>query len=182
MAASLVPRTGGSPIVLDKPIVLIGRHQDCDAVLQTSSKVSRRHCCVARVNEQFVLRDLGSMNGVRVNGNRVVEALLKPGDEVAIGDILFNLNVGDASSVRQVAKKQGNGHVAPAAPRSPDPANLSLEFPVAIDDEPGFSQDMDGIEDLPPVSLEHAPPPLDSDQIQLKSSTGDPERGFVQRN
>ena len=35
MAASLVPTEGGSAVPLDKPIILIGRHQECDISLQT---------------------------------------------------------------------------------------------------------------------------------------------------
>lgn len=169
MAASLVPRIGGSPIYLDKPIVLIGRHQDCDAVLQTSTKVSRRHCCVARVNEQFVIRDLGSMNGVRVNGARVVEALLCAGDEVAIGDQFFVLNLGEAAAKGLQKKQQGNGHhppaVAPSAaravPRSPAPEDLSMEFPVAIpDEEMSYEAPHDAPSDFnPPIPLEEEPPP-----------------------
>ncbi|HEY2148579.1 MAG TPA: FHA domain-containing protein, partial [Pirellulales bacterium] len=62
MAASLVPAEGGSPIVLDKPIMLIGRNQDCDISLQVSSKISRRHCCIVQCGDRYVLRDLGSMN------------------------------------------------------------------------------------------------------------------------
>src|SRR5262245_56639092 len=87
MAASLVPAEGGSPVVLDKPIILIGRHQECDISLQASSKVSRRLCCIVQVGERYVLRDLGSMNGIRVNGHRIVETELCPGDELSVADV-----------------------------------------------------------------------------------------------
>lgn len=187
MAASLVPRIGGSPIYLDKPIVLIGRHQDCDAVLQTSTKVSRRHCCVARVNEQFVIRDLGSMNGVRVNGSRVVEALLCAGDEVAIGDQFFVLNLGEAAA-KESQKKQGNGHQPRAVPRSPAPEDLSMEFPVAIPDE-GLSHEAahDAPSDLnPPLPPSREAPGPEAvikepiDDIQLKSNS-DSELDYIRR-
>jgi len=93
MAARLVPLNGGASITLDKPIILIGRHPECDAVLQKSTKVSRRHCCVAQVNNRYIVRDLGSMNGVRLNGERVTEAELRLGDELAIGDQFFTLKI-----------------------------------------------------------------------------------------
>lgn len=90
MAARLIPKSGGSPIVIDKPILLIGRQPNCDIVIQSSSKVSRRHCCFAQVNGKYLVRDLGSMNGVRVNGSRIdAECMLQSGDEVALGDVYF---------------------------------------------------------------------------------------------
>lgn len=96
MGASLVPTEGGSIVPLEKPIVLIGRHQECDVSLQTSSKVSRRHCCIVQVGDRYVLRDLGSMNGIRVNGHRIVETELHPGDEVAVADVVFRFKYDDA--------------------------------------------------------------------------------------
>lgn len=89
MAASLVPKDGGAPILIDKPILLIGRHQDCDIVLMHNAKVSRRHCCVAQSGSRFFIRDLGSMNGVRVNRKRVSEVELQPSDEVLVADVSF---------------------------------------------------------------------------------------------
>lgn len=92
MAVLLKPLQGGRPIILDKPILLIGRHPDCDIILKNSSKISRKHCCVALVDNRFVVRDLDSMNGVWVNGERVDHtANLQTGDELMIGDLPFTL-------------------------------------------------------------------------------------------
>ncbi len=92
MAANLVPTEGGSPIALDKPIMLIGRNQSCDISLQTSSKVSRRHCCIVQCGRKYLMRDLGSMNGVRVNAHRVVEIELQAGDQIAVADVQFHVS------------------------------------------------------------------------------------------
>jgi pSer/pThr/pTyr-binding forkhead associated (FHA) protein len=93
MPVLLKPIQGGRPIVLDKPILLIGRHPDCDVILKNSAKISRKHCCVALVDNRFVVRDLDSMNGVWVNGNRVEHsAMLRNGDELMIGDIPFQVS------------------------------------------------------------------------------------------
>jgi pSer/pThr/pTyr-binding forkhead associated (FHA) protein len=93
MTVLLKPLQGGRPIVLDKPILLIGRHPDCDVILKNSSKISRKHCCVALVDNRFVVRDLDSMNGVWVNGERVEHtASLRTGDELMIGDLPFELS------------------------------------------------------------------------------------------
>src|SRR5947208_2287235 len=90
MPPQLVSLTDGPNILLDKPIVLLGRHQECDIQLG-SRKVSRRHCCVAQVNDYLVVRDLGSTNGIRINGIRVVEGSLHSGDELTIGNQRYKL-------------------------------------------------------------------------------------------
>lgn len=90
MAAHLLSLTDGPSILIDKPILLFGRHEDCDVRLQ-SKKVSRRHCVLAQVNDYFVVRDLGSTNGVRINGQRVEEGKLVPGDELTIGNFKYQI-------------------------------------------------------------------------------------------
>jgi pSer/pThr/pTyr-binding forkhead associated (FHA) protein len=90
MAAHLLSLTDGPSILLDKPILLFGRHEDCDVLLQ-SKKVSRRHCVLAQVNDYLVIRDLGSTNGVRINGKRVLEGKLAPGDELTIGNFKYQI-------------------------------------------------------------------------------------------
>ncbi len=95
MPAQLVPINAGSaPVVLiSRPVILIGRHLECDVRID-SPQVSRRHCCLAMAYDRLVIRDLGSSNGVRVNGQIVDEAHLNLGDEVAIAHFVYRL-VGD---------------------------------------------------------------------------------------
>ena len=90
MSFQLVPMSDGTSqvITLQRPVILIGRHLDCDARID-HSKISRRHCCVAIAYDRIILRDLGSRNGIRVNGRKVEEVRLQVGDEVAIGPVLF---------------------------------------------------------------------------------------------
>jgi predicted component of type VI protein secretion system len=85
MPAQLQAVNGGSSILLDKPILLLGRDPECDIQLE-SPKISRRHCCIAQVGESLVVRDLGSTNGIRINGVRVLEGYLKGDDELTIGN------------------------------------------------------------------------------------------------
>src|SRR5471030_1960638 len=92
--AQLVALGEGPNIPLDKPIVLIGRHQECDIQIP-SRKISRRHCCLAQVDDHLVVRDLGSTNGVRINGVKVLEGNLQPGDELMIGNIRYQLKWGE---------------------------------------------------------------------------------------
>lgn len=160
MAVYLVPLAGGRSIVVDKAVVFVGRHPECDVVITHSRKVSRKHCCICQVNEAFVVRDLGSMNGIRVNGARVKkESKLKFGDELSIGDVPFRLQKtkpeapppgakGAApkgavvnSPSRQPPRDAGRpSRPSPPAPEKPKavprrPAELSQEFPVAIPDD-----------------------------------------------
>jgi hypothetical protein len=84
MPAQLVSLTDAPNILIDKPILLIGRHPECDIQIE-SRKISRRHCCIAQVADYLVVRDLGSTNGIRINGVRVLEGRLNDQDELAIG-------------------------------------------------------------------------------------------------
>ena len=102
MVAVLHPTGPGSQIVIDRAVVLVGRGSDCDAIIDFSSKISRMHCVLVQVDANYYIRDLGSMNGVRVNGERVdKEMKLVQGAEVAIGDVmfLFDANVQPAPRV-----------------------------------------------------------------------------------
>lgn len=152
MAASLVPTEGGSPITLDKPIILIGRHQECDITLQTSSKVSRRHCCIVQVGERYVLRDLGSMNGIRVNGHRIIETELCPGDEIAVADIGFTFRRDDLPS-RSASPSRGarpaDNRRAPAERRGPVPTARPVEDDEGLSDEPDAYEPHGGLDDDP---------------------------------
>jgi predicted component of type VI protein secretion system len=84
MPAQLIALTEGPSILLDKPILLFGRHPECDIQIE-SRKISRRHCCIAQVGDYLVVRDLGSTNGIRINGVRVLEGRIRAGDELTIG-------------------------------------------------------------------------------------------------
>lgn len=90
MVAVLQPIKPGKLIAIDRAVVLVGRGSDCDAIISNSQKISRRHCCLVQVDNSYYLRDLGSMNGVWVNGARVTrEAIIKSGDRISIGDVEF---------------------------------------------------------------------------------------------
>jgi FHA domain-containing protein/uncharacterized protein DUF1707 len=63
---------------------LLGRHPDCDLVIDDDS-VSRRHASIRREGDRWLLVDLGSRNGTQVNGWRVAEAHVFDGDELVLG-------------------------------------------------------------------------------------------------
>jgi hypothetical protein len=64
--------------------LLVGRHDACDVTVGHPS-VSRRHARLSFRDGHWVLRDLDSTNGTRVNGKRVVRCRLEPGDRLSLG-------------------------------------------------------------------------------------------------
>ena len=80
----LVPVGGGDPIPLRRGILTIGRRESCDISLKFPN-VSGLHCELAFKDAGYwQVRDLGSTNGIKVNGERVLNRALRPGDEIAI--------------------------------------------------------------------------------------------------
>jgi predicted component of type VI protein secretion system len=110
----LVALSEGPNLPLDKPIVLIGRHQECDIQIP-SRKISRRHCCIAQVNDHLVIRDLGSTNGIRINGVKVVEGNLQVDDELVIGNIRYQVKWHDDAPGTARAPENGIKAGAPHA-------------------------------------------------------------------
>jgi Protein of unknown function (DUF3662)/Inner membrane component of T3SS, cytoplasmic domain len=72
--------------------VVIGRSRDCDVVV-SDPNVSRRHAELRRGEHGWSVVDLGSTNGIKVNGRRVDSARLQPGDRITLGvtDLTFEL-------------------------------------------------------------------------------------------
>jgi hypothetical protein len=64
--------------------LLVGRHDACDVVVGHPS-VSRTHARLSFRDGRWVLRDLDSTNGTRVNGTRVMRCRLEPGDRLSLG-------------------------------------------------------------------------------------------------
>ena len=83
MFGELVPMGGGDPIPLLKEKLLVGRRESCDIVLRFAN-VSAHHCELSFENGYLFVRDLGSRNGLKVNGVRVQEKQLAPGDTLGI--------------------------------------------------------------------------------------------------
>jgi pSer/pThr/pTyr-binding forkhead associated (FHA) protein len=73
-------------------MTIIGRREDCDLRIPLGD-VSRKHCRVIKEADSVRVEDLGSSNGTYVNGQRVQEAILQPGDTVKVGPVRFVLQV-----------------------------------------------------------------------------------------
>lgn len=88
------------PIPLDREEVILGRALNAD-VRVNDTKVSRQH---ARINtvfneetkkDEYILTDLGSRNGIFVNGQRVETARLENGDKLALGECILRFDLLD---------------------------------------------------------------------------------------
>src|SRR5437868_4581259 len=93
MRARLVATDGGPPIELGKGLTLVGRNEDCDLRLDHKS-VSKLHCIIVKTDGLLLIRDLGSTNGTRVNGQRVRRAALLPNDSLAIANVKYQVKFG----------------------------------------------------------------------------------------
>ena len=74
----------GRRIALGEDAAVIGRASECTVALN-DPRASRRHAEIRPRDDGFVVVDLGSMNGTRVNGVPVHEHLLHDGDEISVG-------------------------------------------------------------------------------------------------
>ena len=104
----------------------LGRHPN-NTVQILDRIVSKEHCHIDLVEGRWLLRDLGSLNGSFVNGERITERPLNPGDEISIGStrIVFDPD-GAANRPRPAAPPTPNtapfGGAAPAQGAYPTPA------------------------------------------------------------
>ena len=163
MPAQLVALTEGPNILLDKPILLFGRTAECDIQIN-SRKISRRHCCIAQVNDYLVVRDLGSTNGIRINGIRVSEGRLRSGDEVTIGSHRYRVKWEgpEARAVRaaKLAEPELDRRTgAPPEPEDDDDLLESCDEPIPLSESgdrpmPGgptaVAEDDDSSQDVSP--------------------------------
>jgi hypothetical protein len=80
----------GERYPVEKRVLVIGRAQDCDIQL-ADPNVSRRHAELRQEETSYWIVDLGSTNGMEVNGQRLRQAKLEGGDRVTLGstDVVF---------------------------------------------------------------------------------------------
>jgi pSer/pThr/pTyr-binding forkhead associated (FHA) protein len=92
----LIMRQGPEPkrrFPLDKDVVMIGRAKDNDIVIE-EQQVSRHHAFVIREGNQWIIEDMGSKNGIHIDGKLITKReKLTPGCLVALGpNVLFSMD------------------------------------------------------------------------------------------
>ena len=89
----------GARFLLDADATTAGRHPDADIFLDDVT-VSRRHTEFVRTNGSFIAKDLGSLNGTYVNGERIDSTILVDGAEVQVGKFRLTFYTSRAAGAR----------------------------------------------------------------------------------
>lgn len=138
------------PLVRDE--ITIGRKEG-NTIRLTERNISRKHAKLRRANGAFMLEDLASYNGVKVNGKKIGnEITLNPGDQILIGDYQLALQLEGDSTAATLPEQTaptgapgGNDAVtamisAPAPSQGP-PARLVMMSPPAPGAEYALSRE-----------------------------------------
>jgi pSer/pThr/pTyr-binding forkhead associated (FHA) protein len=148
MRARLIPADGGPAIEVFKDLSIVGRKEDADVRVDHKS-VSKQHCVLVKSDGLLLVRDLGSTNGTRVNGQRVRRAALLPNDQVSFASIRFKVYLGTgelppggdhtvqmgAVDVAEISDKMPDGQ-REAKGELPDDSVKANQLPDMYPDEP----------------------------------------------
>ncbi len=100
-------------------VTTIGRKDDCNIRIPLAS-VSRRHAELHAEEDSVVVKALGAANGTYLNGHRVTEEDLEPGDQLMIGPVIFTLQIdGEPSNDEIVEVRSKISADRPASKRGP---------------------------------------------------------------
>jgi pSer/pThr/pTyr-binding forkhead associated (FHA) protein len=113
--------------------VTLGRGADCEISIDLAS-ISRRHAQFLCRGDVCFVRDLGSRNGIIVNGRAVREAQLRHGDVVTVGEIEMQFEAAPAGAVPAVSRRPAGREGLARAPVPPPPgaAPLPKEKPESV--------------------------------------------------
>ncbi|HEY1695424.1 MAG TPA: adenylate/guanylate cyclase domain-containing protein [Polyangiaceae bacterium] len=155
MARLILATAEGQQAIELRPINSLGRHPN-NTIQLLDKIVSKEHCILEHRDGHFILRDLGSLNGTYVNGERVRgETALKHGDEIALGSTRARYD--DGSGVAPPPPPVGPGAVqhGAAAGWSAQPGSIPQQQAAAPQPgamrPPAYSY---------PSSLPAPPPPV----------------------
>jgi pSer/pThr/pTyr-binding forkhead associated (FHA) protein len=158
MRASLIPIDGGSAIEILKDITVIGRKDFCDVKLDDPS-VSKVHLLIAKTDGLLLFRDMGSTNGTKVNGQRVIRGALLPNDKLQIAAVKYQVQLlpDEPSTANDVS--------GVATPLSEDPAVVRVfraqELAQPVNSPAKATPNPEGIVDTDEESRSARPPSAD---------------------
>jgi len=109
--------------------IVVGRDPTCD-LSEADSLLSRRHAEFAIAGENIVVRDLGSRNGIYVNGTRTAETVLQSGDTIRIGPLMMRF-IEDSSPLVALPElvDDATGIVFPGSRAAASPGSVVRPMP-----------------------------------------------------
>jgi pSer/pThr/pTyr-binding forkhead associated (FHA) protein len=140
MLAQLIPLDGGRPIDINRDVTVVGRKRSlCDLTIEHAS-ISKLQCLIIRTDGLLFIRDLGSTNGTKVNGQRVTRGALLPGDELAFAGVKFRIHLGPGEEPEQVHHDERTEMISVAAsvfekPLLPDGDSEAMSSDMASDSD-----------------------------------------------
>ncbi len=138
-----------------RDMTVIGRREDCDLRIPLGD-ISRKHCRLIKDGEALRIEDLGSSNGTFLNGERVQESIVNPGDTVQLGPVVFGVQIDGFPSDEELqpyASAGGGVSLVEEDAVEAAPANLDDLEPTAQSDA-GFAvpaDDAETFEELEPI-------------------------------
>ncbi len=123
MSSSLPPRlhvlgSDQAPAELPREgMLVVGSSASKAGVVLSAQGVSEVHCAIGRTKDGgWAIKDLGSEYGTLLNGNRITQARLKPGDQLLLGSARLEVRAADSSS-EKIATKPTRPAATPTAPK-----------------------------------------------------------------
>jgi len=161
MARLILATAEGQQAIELRPINSLGRHPN-NSIQLLDKIVSKEHCILEQREGGFILRDLGSLNGTYVNGERVRgETMLRHGDEIALGSTRARYDDGHGAPLDFNAPLPHGGpaapHISPGAIQHPQPMAQPNAWPQNAQKGPSVPPPTHQQGGLP--SGMHAPPP-----------------------
>lgn len=107
--AQFIVKTGfnkGKTFVLTKDLVTIGRAADNDIVFFNEVAISRRHAQIVKRDNSYLVKDLKSKNGTRLNGERIDKSELHNGDQIQIGKSVLEFQRSVSEEVVVLSKEK----------------------------------------------------------------------------
>lgn len=125
-----------------QPQTTLGRDGSCDITI-AGTHLSRRHAQLELRGNRLYLRDLGSANGTFVNGKRIIDCEVRPGDELRFDVLPFRVEgpvnpqgaTANATVVRPPVKPMDNPVPARKPQRRPEP-DASPRTPPPVPEQP----------------------------------------------
>lgn len=123
----LIADSGTRRYVIEGDACTIGSCGDCEITVEEIS-ISRRHARLERDGDHWLVEDLGSTNGTRINDERIGNAQrLKPGDRLQFGNVLAELRLEDAAEFEVAAGQPDTPSAGPVRQLDEVPPTLASD-------------------------------------------------------